>query len=127
MTQQPFSETGVQDKQKELYDLSDNDLSSTAGDIRSDFKRWVRTNFSLTPDQDSYLESIGGGFLRALTSETSSAIENRFPIILIITRDTGTVGGSKLFGLIKSLDAKYDKDGTNEVSGKLTLNMVYPK
>ncbi len=47
MPQVPLTPTGVQQKITELYALSDPQLAVQAGLIRSDFRQWVKDNFSL--------------------------------------------------------------------------------
>ena len=58
MTQQPFTQQGVQLKQQELYALPDAALLAEAKGISFNLKTWLSANFSFTADQRSYLDTV---------------------------------------------------------------------
>lgn len=82
MAQQPFTPQGVQDKQDELYGLSDAGLLSECQGLMSNFSHWVQTNFSLTPQQITYLTGISSLARFNLSAVIAAGLSARRPIIM---------------------------------------------
>ena len=103
MTQQPFTPEGVARKQAELNSLSPGDLNTQANLVQDHFKDWVRDNFSLTADQDHYVENMNEEFLGFLSTELSGSIRIKTPITLIKEDPPLAVSSSKRFRMKKNL------------------------
>lgn len=80
MAQQPFTTAGVQAKQDELYALPDSDLIAQSNEIRSDFKTWMLTNFTLDSLQTASLNNLNTDFLDYISYQVSYATHRRVPI-----------------------------------------------
>jgi len=124
MTQQPLTPTGVQAKVNELYSLSANDLAQQVSQIKSDFKSWVSTNFSLTQAQSAFLNTIDSRWIDATASNTGTAVSNKLPITL----NAPTPPPSYISKMVKHsyvMDTAFDSQAGFSVSGSLTFNIVY--
>ncbi len=71
MAVQPFTPDGVQNKQAELYELSDIDLQTQRDLIKDELRTWVTDNFSLTEDQVSYLNNMDEAYISYTAYEVS--------------------------------------------------------
>jgi len=122
MAQQPFTPAGVQQKQTELYQLSDDLLAEQADQIRSDFRTWLNNNFILDTDQQSYLSGIDDRFIQISSQETAFAVQNR----LSITITTGGTGSGKLIqtGNERPVVAYSNVNGFT-ASGGLSFEIIY--
>lgn len=83
MPQRPFSPEGVQEKMTDLFQLSNSALLAQASLAQSDFRQWVKDNFTLDSAQTTYLDNIDDRFIEQAASGTSQALTNRLNIILI--------------------------------------------
>lgn len=122
MERVPFSPDGVKRKQAELYALTDARLAEQADLLRDDLKAWVRNNFQLTTDQETYLSGMEPRAISFLSCEVSCTLRRRLPIDFGIE---GIFKSSKFFKCDKSVSATIAKDGTVTVGGGLTLTTVY--
>ncbi|MET3876463.1 hypothetical protein [Chitinophaga sp. OAE865] len=80
MTQQPFTQSGVQLKQQELYALTDALLLAEAKSMTTNFRAWLDLNFSFTADQKSYLDTAPAQVLAYWAGLISSTVITRGPI-----------------------------------------------
>src|SRR3546814_600957 len=125
MPLQPFTPIGVQDKQVELYALPDPVLHAEASIIRSDFRNWMKANFTLDATQDSYLDNLPDTFVNPIACDTALAVYFRLPIILVVI---GPVSASKLIRTNPGFEYAFSPiapgDGTS-ATGSLTVTMEY--
>ena len=82
MAQQPFATTGVQAKLSELYDLNDTLLGNEADALETDFRSWMKTNFSFDTAQSAYLDNMDDQWIDTAANRTALAIRNRLDITL---------------------------------------------
>lgn len=125
MPSQPFTPAGVQDKQDELYALPDPELHAEAAIIRSDFRNWVKANFTLDATQDSYLDNLPDTFVNPMACDTALAVHFRLPIVLVLF---GPPSASKLIRTQPSFEYVFNPtspgDGTS-ATGNLTITLEY--
>jgi len=122
MAQQPFTPAGVQAKLDELYVLPDASLYFEADQVRDDFRNWMKANFSLTTEQDAYLDALPGDFVTPTAFDTSMAIRHRRPITLT---QLGTVSASKLIRTVPALEYIYDPVTGVSVAGAVSITVEY--
>ena len=124
MAKVPFNPSGVQAKQTELYALTADGLKGQIGLLTSDFRGWVRDNFSLTQTQDNYLRDMDEEFLGYLSGETGEALHYQLPIRLevgpIIIDD-----GSKRFKVKSTSERTLFKGLPSFVTGELVFTVDY--
>lgn len=121
MQQVPFTPQGVQDKQAELYALPDSTLLTQANLVRTQFRQWVKDNFTLNTEQSAYLDSINEGWIRLASCQAGFAIESRLPIALI---KPPVSGASKLIRTNGNLEATHGPGGPGK-GGTLTFEIIY--
>lgn len=121
MTKAPFTPAGVQQKLDELYALANSDLATQANLIRSDFRQWVKDNFTLDSSQSAYLDGMDEQWIEQAASQSAFAIRNRLPINLTIEPPQPA---SKLVRTTSHLIAENGTDGFVP-SGSLTFEIVY--
>lgn len=122
MAKQPWTPTGVTQKQTELDALSNTALLAQADLIRSDLRSWINDNFTLDTTQQSYLAGIDDRWIQLVAAEAGFAVENRRPVTLVIN---GTPSASKLVRPTSDLSCTYSPVSGFTVSGGLTINVVY--
>lgn len=127
MKRQPFTNAGFQALQNELYQLPDDELQLQADLVLNDFIPWLELHFDLSVSQLAFLDQIDSRMKYSLAHNTSFAIVNRAPIILIkpeaslrteekerkIIRDNVTITSSS------------DEDGDFELDGELIITIEY--
>lgn len=82
MTQQPFTQAGVQLKLQELYALPDAALLAISKSISFDLKAWLSTNFIFTADQKSYLDTVPEPVLVYWAGLISSTVISKGSIVV---------------------------------------------
>jgi len=82
MPQVPFTQAGIDQKLAELYSQPDELLQQQASAARSDFRAWLKTIFSFSPEQSSYLDQMGQEWIMESGYTTAKAIGHRLPINL---------------------------------------------
>lgn len=122
MAQQPFTPVGVQAKLDELYLLPDASLYFEADQVRDDFRNWMKANFSLTTEQDAYLDALPADFITPTAFDTSMAIRYRRPITLT---QLGPVSASKLVRTSPALEYTYDPVSGVSVAGTVSITVEY--
>lgn len=83
MPKQPMTPTGVQNKLTELYALSETALQTEALTVQDFFKEWIKANFTLTIEQDEYLENLSDQVSAYFGSQCSICFSNKLPIDLL--------------------------------------------
>ena len=121
MAQQPFTPAGVTAKQTELNALSQQDLETQAGLIRSNFQSWISTNFTLDQAQQTYLNGINSEFIVLASALTAYAVENKLTVTLAVNGDPTTF---KLIHISNDIVADNSPDGFS-TSGSLTYTITY--
>ncbi|WLD24345.1 hypothetical protein NU10_02775 [Flavobacterium dauae] len=121
----PFTPEGVQDKLDELYALSDPALFAQADAIEADFGSWIINNFSLSVEQQSFLDNMNDEALNYFGSQCALCFRHRRPITLIYPSPPTTPGYAKLPESSNTLKVNSDDSGNIEVTGSLTFTMVY--
>lgn len=82
MAQLPFTPEGVQQKQEELYRLSDPELLTQARQLNTDLQSWVEANFILNPAQKNYLSGVPESIKFTWGAQIAAAIVNRGTITM---------------------------------------------
>ncbi|MBN9284102.1 MULTISPECIES: hypothetical protein [unclassified Flavobacterium] len=124
MTKQPMTPTGVDDKIKELYLLSNAALQTEALAIQADFKTWIKDNFILSTKQEDYLDDLNTQTSTYFGSQSSICFSNRLPIELIYPAPP--VGEhSKWTGSSNNLAVKSDGSAKPIATGTLTFEFSY--
>jgi len=121
MAQQPFTPAGVTAKQAELNALSQSDLETQAGLIRSNFPSWINTNFTLDQAQQTYLNGINSEFIVLASALTAYAVENKLTVALVVN---GTPTTFKLIHMSNTIVADNSPNGFT-TSGTLTFTITY--
>lgn len=119
----PFTPAGVQDKLKDLYDLSDELLLNEAIAIELDFANWMQNNFTFAPAQLDYLNNIKEEALNYYGSQCGLCFRHRLDIILIYP--TPIPGYAKLPETTNTIKVIADNEGNIEVTGTLIFTMIY--
>lgn len=125
MAKQPMSAAGVSAKIDELYTLSDGDLNTQAGLIRSDFRSWISNNFTLDTNQASYLTGIDGRFLTHAGTVTATAVQGRLPVYLIFPPPPSDPFSSKYIQVSDDTVPKHDPVAGYSVTGSVTFEIGY--
>ncbi len=120
MAQQPFTTAGVQLKQNELNQLSQNDRLTQANLIRSDIVTWLNNNFTLSQAQQSYIAGMDSRFIEQAGNQTGFAIENQIPVSLVFQG----AGATKLVHKEGTIEIQYGTNGF-ATSGGLQFRVEY--
>ena len=121
MTKAPFTPAGVQQKLSELYALADSDLATQANLLQSDFRQWVKDNFTLDSAQSTYLDGMDDRWIKQAASQSAFAVQNRLPINLTTEPPQPA---SKLVRTTSHLIAENGPNGFVP-SGSLTFEILY--
>jgi len=127
MTKQPFTPDGVKLKTTELYALGDEALQEQAGLVATQFPAWIKDNFSLTTQQEDYLDTMDAGYLKFLADETSDAIGIRLPIILVSPGIPPGGTGSKRIDGEKTKRQVLDAGVVKPITGEFRITISYPE
>lgn len=79
----PFTATGFIRLQEQLYLLTASQLEAEAAQIQHDFDDWMATHFELSAQQLRFLTAIDSRLHALLAAQTSFAVGNRLPILLL--------------------------------------------
>ncbi len=123
MAKEPLTATGVQQKFNDLYALNDAQLNTEAGLIAANFRQWVKDNFILNTDQESYLDGLDDVFIASAASDTSIAARNRLGITY--QPPTTPPGVSKYIRKNSSLVVVYDPVNGTVASGSVSFEAYY--
>lgn len=120
MPQQPFTTAGVQLKQSELNQLSQQDRLTQANLIRSDIVTWLNNNFTLSQAQQSYISGMDSRFIEQAGNQTGFAVENQIPITLTFQG----AGATKLVHKEGTINITYN-GSVFSASGTLEFRVEY--
>lgn len=124
MPLEPMTPTGVEDKIKALYLLSDTALQLEALAIQADFKAWIKANFILSTKQEDYLDDLNAQISAYFGSQCSICFSNRLAIEMIYPAPpTGEY--RKWTGSSNTMAVKADGSIKPVATGKLTFEFTY--
>lgn len=124
MPKQPMTPAGVQSKLAELYSLSQTALQTEALTVQDFFKQWIKANFTLTIEQDEYLENLGDQIAAYFGSQCSICFSNKLPIDLLYPAPpTGEY--RKWTGSSNTLAVKSEGKEKPTATGSLTFEFTY--
>ena len=121
MAQEPLTPAGVQQKQDDLYALSNNQLQAQVDLIRSDFRDWLKDNFILDSSQETYLDNMDDQFIDLASALTGVAVKNKLPIYLIKPTPSGV---SKYVKSHDHIVTVWSQSGLT-ATGDLTFEIIY--
>jgi len=121
----PFTPSGVQDMQADLYALPDTQLELVAYHIQTDFSGWIQQTFDLDPGQQTFLINLSPFFITSSGFSTALAVRNRLAIRLVTPALKGMLT-EKLIRKTNNLVDESDGDGGYEASGELEFEILYP-
>ncbi len=124
MEAQPFTSAGVAALMAELYALTDEQLAEQVNEINSDFISWMETNFTLSADQQSYLENMDIQFIQAAAANVGLAVKNRLTVTVTFDGSSGS-GSLKLVQQKPRLDTTYDTTNGFAATGELDFIISY--
>jgi len=122
MAQEPLTPAGVQQKQDDLYALSNNQLQAEVDLIRADFRSWMKDNFILNSSQETYLDNMGDEFIEHASVRTGIATINRLPIYLIVPTPGGV---SKYIRTQDTMVTLWNQTAGLTATGDLTFEIIY--
>ena len=125
MALEPLTSTGIQQKQMDLYALSDPALIAEANSIRSNFITWINANFVVNSAQLIYLNSMPSTWINYAASETAMAVEHRLPIIFSAPNPLPAPSISKMTKIESMLNASYSQASGFSVSGSVVFTLTY--
>lgn len=127
MEKYPFTTSGVQQWQTELYAKPDAVVAVEAAAVSAGLTDWLPERFSLSPEQVTYLNAVDSGLATVWSTELAYAIINRISVVLDKPTEPNPIS-VKGVKLVLS-DAEWEwvesqtKQGKN--SGKLTFTISY--
>ncbi|RZK54554.1 MAG: hypothetical protein EOO87_10125 [Pedobacter sp.] len=124
----PFSAAGFSALQQQLYALPDQQLSVEAENVKNDFDAWMVAHFALNENQVIFLNAIDSRAKALVAFETSFAIGNRLPVLLV-KADPPAEGDEqgKIFWPKSTLTAAWGTNTAYQASGTLEINIYYQK
>lgn len=125
MSLSPFTPAGVQDKLNEIYALPDPQLALESYAIKLDFRKWMKDNFVLSPDQVIFLDNMNNSAIDYYGEQCSLCFSHRLAITLNYPPAPELPNISKWPEATNSLLVATDGAGNLKVSGSLTFTMVY--
>lgn len=127
MSIQPFTPTGVAQKQTELYDLSDSALYLQAQAIASDFAGWVGSNFTLSTKQSGYLIGLPDFVRSEFGNILASVIMARGTVNMAMPLDYGPPRRTKQTKFTITGDVSYTPpvSGVGALEGATTLDISF--
>lgn len=75
-----FHQKGIVELQQQLYALPDPKLAIEVLNLRTDFKKWVKSKFELSPDELDYLEQLNKHFIEYAAIKSSNFLAQRKPV-----------------------------------------------
>lgn len=120
----PFTPEGVNQKLDDLYALSDNDLKVQADLIKADLPQWMNNNFSLTTEQQTYLNNLENRAVIYLQDQCSFNVENRLTIFLVQEGSPST-GQFKWVHTENTNKVVANDNGDFSADGSFIIKIVY--
>lgn len=125
MKRQPFTNAGFQALQNELYQLPDHELQLQANLVLNDFMPWLELHFELSVSQLAFLDQIDPRMKYSLTHNTSFAIANRAPIILIKPEASLRTEAKERKIIRDNVTITSSSDDDFELDGELIITIEY--
>ena len=75
-----LTQKGIKDLQQLLYELPDPKLAVEVLNLRTDFKKWVKSKFALTADELDYLDQLNKHFVEYAAIKSSNFLAQRKPL-----------------------------------------------
>eukprot|EP01133_Synstelium_polycarpum_P017052 gene17052-20314_t len=122
MIVQPFTKSGIDAKQKELYLLAAPEQRKQTEEIRSSFKTWMLSNFKLDGKQTGFVNNMPPQVVQSICHEIADSIERKIPLEIELP---DIPIGSKFMAKESGLKYTYNDNGAYEVSGRLHIRFVY--
>lgn len=119
ITKEPLTPAGIASKLADLYALSDSLLRAEAVLIRDDFRNWMDDNFTMTTDQEGYLDGFPADYEEFLADMLYVAVKNRRPVVY--TPPDTTARASKLLPISDTFEWEYNPDVETFLSGALDI------
>lgn len=116
---------GAADKLADLYELSDLALATQAVAIAVDFKSWIKGNFTLTPQQETYVNGMNADACRFYGAQCSACFLNRINIELVYPAPPTTPGYSKWVDSSTTIKMGTDGNGNMRLIGSLIFTISY--
>lgn len=124
MVPQPFTADGVTAKIWELQKLPDQALKMETQFMRTDFRAWMLSNFTLDDEQSLYLQKMDSRLLATLSTDLADCMDFRLP--LYVTFGPKIPIGSKFVKPNrKDLVRWYDPIKGYVVGGHFSIEIVY--
>lgn len=123
----PFTSLGFDQLQHTLYALNNLELEVEAAFVKNHFDAWISNHFNLSESQLLFLVAIDPKVKAFLAFETSFAIGNRLPILLVKT-STATTPEEEQGKIIRpksTLSATWGNTMTFHASGTLIIEILY--
>ncbi len=121
---QPFTEDGVNNKIAEVYALDNVALNAEADLLEADLAAWMNANFTLTPEQATYLSDLSTDSINYLSERLAFCFRHRVPIVFSKPAPTSSsyVKWSETKDKTKT---RSNASGIFEVTGSFELSIVY--
>lgn len=119
-----LSEQGIQQKINTLYNLSDIDLLEQAREMCGDFMAWLKDNFELTPEQETYFDTVPETVSFGWGAQFSALIITRGIIDLNISTPPDT-RRTKQIRANTQVDFLFEPGKPTLLSGSSSLSAVY--
>lgn len=116
---------GAAEKLADLYALPDLELAVQAMAIAVDFKAWIKSNFSLTPAQVTYVDGMNASASRFFGAQCSACFLNRINIELVYPEPPTTPGYAKWTGSESKVRMATDGNGNMQLTGSLIFTISY--
>lgn len=121
----PFTNSGFQDLQNQLYQSTDANLKVEEELILLSFKEWMRKHFSLSDEQLLFIAKQDEKMIAFLATQTAIAIVNRLPVRLIkpSTKTVTQMMDSKLIRPESNFSAS--SNSATQITGELIIEITY--
>jgi len=121
----PFTDSGVQALQNQLYQSTDNQLRTEGDLILLDFSKWLSKHFNLSDRQLLFIAKQDQKMIGFLATQTAIAIVNRLPVTLIkpISQPNNELADSKLIRPESNFSAS--SNSPSQINGKLIIEITY--
>lgn len=127
MAKLPLTPEGVQKKQEELYNLSDEELLKISTEISRDVRGWLLANFDVSAEQEDYIKSMSENFALFQGCQFASGTIGRMPIRLegFEKEVTQKRNSKKKSSVSASVKAKQDPGGHTSFEGSVTYTLTF--
>ncbi|WP_118975749.1 hypothetical protein [Taibaiella koreensis] len=124
MTQQPFTQAGVNAKLKELALLPGPERLRQTDTLTSNFRGWMAQHFKLSDQQNKYLSGLDERFVRYTAAQLYVGINSDVPVGVVVP-DPSDPRSSKLTLTDGFAQVGDDTKGGYAFTGKATIVFRY--